>query len=86
MKKKDYYFVAVLLTVVLAASTALGSVADVSAPNSNVDSQAANTGNNSRTNNVYCDTTAYSLMPCISSYDTKTGWETLIGHVRRMFR
>jgi hypothetical protein len=80
MKKKDYYFVAVLLTVVLAASTALGSVADVSAPYSNVNSQTVDNGNNRYASNVYCDTTANNIMPCM------TGWESLIDHVRRMFR
>ena len=86
MKKKDYYFVAVLLSVVLASSAALGAAADVSAPKTDVDSQTVNNGNNSYTSYAHCDTTANSVMPCISTCATKTGWTTLIDHIRKMVK
>jgi hypothetical protein len=82
MKKKDYTFVAVLLTVVLAASTAFALVSNVSAPYSNVDSQTAEDGDTSCTTAVYCDMAANSFMSCINPCTAKTGLEMLLEQVR----
>ena len=81
MKKKDYYFIVVSLTVVLAASTAFGLVGNATAPEVNTDGQTAETGNNSCTNAVYCDTTANSFLACTNVCSGKTGIEIAIEQV-----
>ena len=83
MEKKNYIFVAVLLTVVLAANTAFASVSNVSTPYSNVDSQTAEDGNTVCTTEVYCETTANSFMPCINPC-AKTVLEMIVERVRNI--